>query len=349
MNIKNKILGLIAILSVSTATYAQDNYTINGTITALGADGKKIYIQQFDENYKKRINVDSATVVDSKFTFTGVAPEQAAFVSVVLAQPNRKARPMQSFVVLEPGNINVVIDTISVVNGTVANDKFSTFMKTLHEIEDSEAENSDDLYAKTYYDYAKANSGTPIGDYILLSSSYLYPTDQLRELLATTSDKFKQTASFTALQEHCAKLEASSVGKQYINVQGKTPEGKDVSLSDYIGKSNYVLIDFWASWCGPCRKEMPSIVKAYAEYKPKGLEIVGISLDTDNESWVEAIKQLDITWPQMSDLKGWKSALSDPYGVSSIPNTVIVDKEGKIVARGLYGEDLLNKLAELLK
>lgn len=348
---KTNIIGLLALFVFATTSYGQNNYTISGTITSPDANGRKVYLQQFDENYKKRIDIDSTTVVDSHFTFTGIAPAQPAFAIVITAQPNKDERPLQSFIVLEKGNISLLMDdTNPSLKGTVGNDDFSTFMATLDKLEKSSSEEDNTvLYKKTYYDYVKKNSGTPVGDFVLMSSSYLYQTPQLRELLSEVSDQFKQTSTYTSLNDRCTKLEATAVGKQYIDVKGKTPEGEDVALSSYVGKSSYVLIDFWASWCGPCRKEMPSIVDAYAKYKTKGLEIVGISLDNKNESWVEAIKQLNITWPQMSDMKGWKSELSDPYGVSSIPNTVIVDKDGKIVARGLYGEELLKKLEELLK
>ena len=110
-----------------------------------------------------------------------------------------------------------------------------------------------------------------------------------------------------------------------------------------------VLLDFWASWCGPCRREMPNLVEAYAKYKNKNFEIVGVSLDQSADSWKEAIKKLNITWPQMSDLKYWNCEGAQLYAVSSIPHTVLIDGEGTIIARGLHGEGLQEKLAEVLK
>ena len=110
-----------------------------------------------------------------------------------------------------------------------------------------------------------------------------------------------------------------------------------------------VILDLWASWCGPCRREMPSVVEAYKTYQAKGLEVVGVSLDTDMAAWKKAITDLNITWPQMSDLKGWQNAGAALYGVRSIPATVLINQEGKIVARNLRGEELLTKLEELMK
>ena len=124
---------------------------------------------------------------------------------------------------------------------------------------------------------------------------------------------------------------------------------KGVKLSDYAGKGKLVLVDFWASWCGPCRREMPNLVELYKQYKNKNFEIVGVSLDQNGDSWKAAIKQLNITWPQMSDLKYWECEGAQLYAVSSIPHVVLIDGEGTIVARGLHGEELQQKVAELLK
>jgi len=124
-------------------------------------------------------------------------------------------------------------------------------------------------------------------------------------------------------------------------------DGKPIALSSFKGK--VVLIDFWASWCGPCRKEMPNVVKAYAKYKAKGFEIYGVSLDDNKDRWLEAIAKDGITWPQVSDLKKWEADVVRNYNITSIPHTVLLDREGKIIAKNLRGEDLDKKLAEVLK
>lgn len=129
----------------------------------------------------------------------------------------------------------------------------------------------------------------------------------------------------------------------------QTPAGETVSLSDFISKNKYTLIDFWASWCGPCRKEMPNVVEAYKAFKDKGFGIVGVSLDENADKWKDAITTLNITWPQMSDLQGWNNAGAKLYGVNSIPATVLVDQDGTIVARNLRGDAIKAKLDELLK
>ncbi len=144
-----------------------------------------------------------------------------------------------------------------------------------------------------------------------------------------------------------AGYEKRKPGIQFHELSMKDPADKDVTLSQWVGKGNYVLVDFWASWCGPCRKEMPYVITAYEQFHPKGFEVVGVSFDQKKDAWINAIQQMGMQWPQMSDLKGWKCAASDLYGVSSIPSNVLVDPQGKIVAMDLRGEKLLNKLNEI--
>jgi peroxiredoxin len=123
--------------------------------------------------------------------------------------------------------------------------------------------------------------------------------------------------------------------------------GLNVTLSSLRGK--IVLIDFWASWCGPCMKEMPNVIKLYADFRSKGFEIMGVSLDKSRPSWLNAIKTKNLSWIQVSDVKYWQSMVVPLYNVSAIPYTVLIDKDGKIIAKNLRGEELYNKVKELLK
>ena len=127
----------------------------------------------------------------------------------------------------------------------------------------------------------------------------------------------------------------------------QTPEGEDMKLSDHRGK--VLLVDFWASWCGPCRRENPNVVKLYEKYKDQGFDILGVSLDKDKKRWVNAIEQDGLEWHHVSDLRGWQNAVAKTYSVSSIPHTILLDQEGKIIARNLRGPALERKLAEIFE
>jgi thiol-disulfide isomerase/thioredoxin len=134
----------------------------------------------------------------------------------------------------------------------------------------------------------------------------------------------------------------------YTDISLPGPQGQKVKVSDYVGKNKLVMIDFWASWCGPCIGEMPYVVKTYEMFHDKGLEIVGVSLDKDKASWLQAVAQTGQKWPQMSDLKGWESEGAARYGIRSIPANVLINEQGEIVARDLRGDALLKEVESRL-
>lgn len=179
-------------------------------------------------------------------------------------------------------------------------------------------------------------------------TAYYFDYDELKEICDPKSGYYNEP-QMTLAKRLFAAIEKRHPGKQYSDLVMPDMTGKTVKLSDYVGKGKYVLIDFWASWCGPCRQEMPNVVEAYNKYKGKNFEIVGISFDENKASWTAAVKSLGMTWPQMSDLKGWHSVGASTYGINSIPANVLVDPKGKIIAIDLRGEALQNKLAEVLK
>jgi len=144
-----------------------------------------------------------------------------------------------------------------------------------------------------------------------------------------------------------ASYEKRKPGTMFHELTMKDMEDREVKLSQWAGKGNYVLVDFWASWCGPCRQEMPNVIQNYERYHAKGFEIVGVSFDQKKDAWVAAIQQMGMRWPQMSDLKGWQCAASDIYGVRSIPASVLLDPQGKIIAIDLRGNALGAKLKEI--
>lgn len=173
------------------------------------------------------------------------------------------------------------------------------------------------------------------------------PADMLRKRYDMLDDQVKATPNAKAVLQYLEKIERISVGRIAPDFTMLNNEGDSVTLSKVKGKLK--LIDFWASWCGPCRQEMPNLVKLYKNYQTRGLEIVSVSLDTDRQKWLNSMIEEGMTWKSLSDLKVPQSPVAALYAVQSIPFTVLLDSDNKILAVNLRGEALQKKVEELLK
>jgi peroxiredoxin len=213
---------------------------------------------------------------------------------------------------------------------------------------------SDSLFEKAkavYADFYKNNINTAFGQKIFSESKWTrrLNAEQLNlAVQAVTDTAFKETDAYKNAADRLFRMRTTVPGNLFTNIIAKDPEGNTIELANYAGKGKYVLLTFWASWCPDCRKEMPAIVELYAAYKNTNFEIVGYSLDKDKDAWKKGIETLNITWPQFSDCDYWNSQGAKLYAVQFIPQTILIDPEGKIIERGLDSNALKEKLAGLL-
>ena len=364
-----KLLYLSVIAIIFAACQNNSGYTIQGNVSNEEFEGEKVYFEKWDDSIK--VIIDSTVVKDNEFVFIGETKTPVlGFITI-----GDKRNNINTMLMVEPGEINLKYNEGLYASGTKINNAYSEYKtkqkdfdaksraiikqrndalsdSTLTDelnkkLETSYFENQDESKASTI-SFIKENIDNELGHYLFRTSSRRYDIDERKEILALVSEEHKSTTTIKGIISQIEIEEAVAIGKDFIDFTMKNPEGESISLSDFAGKGKYVFIDFWAAWCGPCIGEMPNVVEAYEKYKDKGLEIVGVSLDSDKENWISRIESLNMTWPQMSDLNGWKTEAARLYAVSAIPHTVLLDKEGKIIAKNLRGEELQEKLAELL-
>lgn len=355
-----------AVFSMVACTGGKPGYTITGTVEG-AADGDTVFLQE--ATGRSLVKLDTAIITNGTFTFEGAQDTVAN--RYVTCQVNGDNLLMDFF--LENGKIAISLtkDNDS-ATGTPNNDAYQEIRSKVSEIStkiraayesmgdstlsDEQKEAKQKEGAQLEEDYGtilkegvQKNITNAVGVHLFKQMFYNNSTEENEALLSQIPANFQQDAAIIQIKELTEKQKKTAAGVKFTDFEMQTPDGKPIKLSDYVGKGKIVLVDFWASWCGPCRREMPNLVDAYAKYKSKNFEIVGVSLDQDGAAWKESIKTLKMTWPQMSDLKFWQSEGAQIYAVNSIPHTILIDGEGTIIARGLYGPKLLEKIAELVK
>lgn len=199
--------------------------------------------------------------------------------------------------------------------------------------------------AKANLDFAIRHPNSLLSAYLGLTVA-MTPDIDLKPLYSALSDEIKASFFGERIKSLVESATKTAIGSPAPDFEGMSPDGKIIKLSSLKGK--HILVDFWASWCMPCRQENPAVVQVYQTYKSKGFDILGVSLDQEKDKWMEAIDQDKLTWPHVSDLMGWKSKIVSMYGVQGIPQNFLLDKDGTILAKSLRGQELEAKLKEIL-
>jgi thiol-disulfide isomerase/thioredoxin len=213
-------------------------------------------------------------------------------------------------------------------------------------IQDSISNGLDKEVKQILIDFTKANGKSVVAPYLVIRNSWQFELPELKDVSASFDTSLNRSTYTKAIKDRIAILEKVAVGQPAVQFAMNDSTGKPVPVSDFAGK--ILLIDFWASWCKPCRAENPNVVKAYGMFNKKGFEVLGVSFDNNRDKWLKAVKDDRLVWKQVSDLKGWANAAGQLYGINSIPSNVLLDKDQKIIAKNLRGEDLIKKLTELL-
>ena len=303
------------------------------------ANGKTAYLQRMIDN--ELVNIDSALIENNNAIFKVKKSDNNDAYHLYI-KGWRRALPFFA------DNQNVVINgdfnAYNKINVTAA-----LTQKNLDEINRKLSKADDQIVKMMVSEYVKNNRNDALAPYLLYKYKWAFNLRDFKELIKHIS-RDVNSGYYEKIKEYIQMLERTSVGQPYIDFILNNIDGEAVTLSELVGKSKLIMIDFWASWCPDCRVENPNIVEAYELYKDKGLEIVSVSLDTDKEAWIKGIKDDNLSWNNhLSALNGWNCPAATEYGVAFIPQNVLINEKGIIVAKNLNGDNLKLFLARYLR
>jgi len=220
----------------------------------------------------------------------------------------------------------------------------------LAEVKDSLSQIMDDIYEEQQVfikEYVFSNNAKVTSPYIAYSNSYSWTIDELENIVNNFDPSLKISPDYIFLANRLVVLKRVDIGQPLVDFAMKDTSDVDIHLSE-LSKGKYLLVDFWAAWCGPCRAENPNVVACYNDFHEKGFDILGVSFDKNREDWIKAIHDDGLLWHQVGDLQGWNNAAGKLYGIRSIPSSILLDPDGIIIAKNLRGEKLREKLEELM-
>ncbi len=368
-------IALVAIISQSCTEKKFGAFTVSGQIK--NANEQKIYLQELSLTEKEPLNLDTATI-DKKgnFILRGVGKEEGLYrISTEMG--------MDFIIINDNNNIKLIADLNDYIHykveGSVASAQLHAFFENyrqqdsamascfirLDSLQKTNAPDSILLPCRQERDRRMGDLNALVTNFINKSespaariyaigiASRTLKKEELQQLVKASVNKFpehrslKKISTMLSVAAQPAPSENSLDNTEAPDFTLPDPNGKMISLKSFRGK--YVLVDFWASWCGPCRQENPTVVAAFNRFKDKNFTVLGVSLDDNKAKWLKAIQDDKLTWTHVSDLKQWESIVVPMYQIQGIPFNVLVDPNGKIIASGLRGEDLEKTLSSVLK
>lgn len=362
-----KLVYLISFTVLMAACSTGPHYVINGKIE--GADSITFLLQKRDGG--NLVNIDSALVTRGSFKMKG-GPVRYPEMVILAAKDTR----MRTSFYLENSEITITgkLDSLfnAKITGSKTQDEYQGFVNSNKVLNDKytqiyneyqtanqnrdtarvaqlekEAMNIQNEMTGLQKDFVKNNPSSFVAPSILRSLSYEMEGTEIESYINAMDTAVAGTPIIRELRERVEKLKAVAVGQKAPDFTLNDPEGNPVALSSIIGPK-LLLIDFWAAWCGPCRRENPNVVKVYNEFHKKGFDILGVSLDQKKEDWVKAISDDKLAWTHVSDLQYWNSAAAKLYAVNSIPANFLLDGNGIIIGKNLREDALYDKVKEVL-
>ena len=362
-----KYLFLILAVAVFVACQKQTGFKIN--VKLEGAEGQ-VLLEKVSEG--KLMPVDTADIVDGVAVLEGQVPYPSDYVISVVGHRGKTV----VFVENKPMSISGHVDSLNliVVKGSVTHDEYAGLDTQLREItekymalyEESRAAVAagdtakgkelmvevETLYESTNTlrdDFIKTNTSSYVTPFLISRNQHGKEADELEEMINALDPKLDTIPAIVEIKEYIIKLKKVAIGVVAPDFTQNDVDGNPVKFSDIYSQNELTLLDFWAAWCGPCRAENPNVVAVYNEFNSKGFTVFGVSLDRTKDQWVKAIEDDKLTWTHVSDLSYWDNKAAQIYAIRSIPSSLLVDKNGVIVAKNKRGDELRETVAEFLQ